>query len=153
MSYDISANVRRANVRRTKKKDIEQAIEKVSEVLGDGTRIDRHIQINSDGSFHLTTKNVMAVQSKALPVMDEFDDEDVFHIVADAIAEAIEKANCPLLDSKNNEFIRKATPGELMDFWFEAPNGYIYIDSLGCQIVLITKTFPLINMRKCYVQI
>ena len=111
MSYDISSNVRRANVRRTKKKDIEQAIEKVSEVLGDGTRIDRHIQINSDGSFHLTTKNVMAVQSKALPVMDEFDDEDVFHIVADAIAEAIEKANCPLLDSKNNEFIRKAKIG------------------------------------------
>jgi hypothetical protein len=154
MSYDISANVRRANVRRTKKKDIEQAIEKVSEVLGDGTRIDRHIQINSDGSFHLTTKNVMAVQSKALPVMDEFDDEDVFHIVADAIAEAIEKANCPLLDSKNNEFIRKATPGELMDFWFESPNGYIYIDYLyGCQIVWTPKTCPLINMRKCYVQI
>jgi hypothetical protein len=154
MSYDISANVRRANVRRTKKKDIEQAIEKVSEVLGDGTRIDRYIQIFSDGSFDLTTKNVMAVQSKALPVMDEFDDEDVFHIVADAIAEAIEKANCPLLDSKNNDFIRRATPEELMDFWFEAPNGYIYIDSsLGCQIVWTPKTCPLINMRKCYVQI
>jgi hypothetical protein len=154
MSYDISSNVRRANVRRTKKKDIEQAIEKVSEVLGDGTRIDRYIQIYSDGSFGLTTKNVMAVQSKALPVMDEFDDEDVFHIVADAIAEAIEKANCPLLDSKNNEFIRKATPEELMDFWFEAPNGYIYIDSsLGCQIVWQPKTCPLINMRKCYVKI
>jgi len=154
MSYDISANVRRANVRRTKKKDIEQAIEKVSEVLGDGTRIDRYIQIYSDGSFDLTTHNVNAVQSKPLPVMDEFDDEDVFHITADAIAEAIEKANCPLLDSKNNDFIRRATPEELMDFWFEAPKGYIYIDSsLGCQIVWQPKTCPLINMRKCYVQI
>ena len=138
MSYDISSNVRR-----TKKKDIEQAIEKVSEVLGDGTRIDRYIQIYSDGSFGLTTKNVNAVQSKPLPVMDEFDDEDVFHITADAIVEAIEKANCPLLDSKNNDFIRRATPEELMDFWFEAPKGYIYIDSL----------FPLIKRRKCYVQI
>ena len=149
MSYNIGANIRR-----TKKKDIEQAIEKVSEVLGDGTRIDRYIQIYSDGSFGLTTHNVNAVQSKPLPVMDEFDDEDVFHITADAIAEAIEKANCPLLDSKNNDFIRRATPVELMDFWFEAPNGYIYIDSsLGCQIVWTPKTWPLINMRKCYVQI
>jgi hypothetical protein len=95
--------------------------------------------------------------------MDEFDfcslhlsvsfDEYVFHITANAIAEAIEKANCPLLDSKNNEFIRRATPVELMDFWFEAPNGYIYIDSLCCQIVWTPKTCPLINMRKCYVQI
>jgi hypothetical protein len=149
MSYNIGANIRR-----TKKDKIEQAIEKVSDVLGDGTRIDRYIQIYSDGSFDLTTHNVNAVQSKPLPVMDEFDDEDVFHITADAIAEAIEKANCPLLDSKNNEFIRKATPEELMDFWFEAPNGYIYIDSLyGCQIVWTPKTWPLINMRKCYVQI
>jgi hypothetical protein len=142
-----------ANIRCTKKKDIEQAIEKVSEVLGDGTRIDRYIQIYSDGSFDLTTHNVNSVQSKPLPVMDEFNDEDVFHIIADAIAEAIEKANCPLLDSKNNEFIRRATPVELMDFWFEAPNGYIYIDSLCCQIVWTPKTCPLINMRKCYVQI
>jgi hypothetical protein len=69
-----------ANIRRTKKKDIEQAIEKVSDVLGDGTRIDRYIQIYSDGSFDLTTHNVNSVQSKPLPVMDEFDDEDVFHI-------------------------------------------------------------------------
>jgi hypothetical protein len=153
-----------ANVRRTKKKDIEQAIEKVSDVLRDGTRIDRYIQIYSDGSFGLTTHNVNAVQSKPLPVMDEFDfcslhlavsfDEYVFHITANAITEAIEKANCSLLDSENNEFIRKATPGELMYFWFEAPKGYIYIDSLlGCQIVWIPKTGPLINMRKCYVQI
>jgi hypothetical protein len=141
-SYNIGANIRR-----TKKKDIEQAIEKVSDVLGDGTRIDRYIQIYSDGSFDLTTHNVNAVQSKPLPVMDEFDDEDVFHITADAIAEAIEKANCPLLDSKNNDFIRRATPEELMDFWFGAPKGYIYIDSLCCQIVWTP------NMRKCYVQI
>ena len=147
-----------ANIRCTKKKDIEQAIEKVSEVLGDGTRIDRYIQIYSDGSFDLTTHNVNAVQSKPLPVMDEFDDEDVFHITADAIAEAIEKANCPLLDSENNEFIRKATPKELMYFWFEAPKGYIY--------VWLTKPFLFSNSselfwgqteyiitKKCYVQI
>ena len=144
-----------ANVRRTKIDAIEKSIEKVSDVLGDGSRIDRYIQIYSDGSFDLTTQNVNAVQSKPLPVIDEFDEEDVFHITADAIAEAIEKANCPLIDSKNNEFIRKATPGELMEFWFDAPKGYIYIDSsLGCQIVWQPKTKPvLINMRKCYVQI
>ena len=157
-----------ANVRRTKKKDIEQAIQKVSDVLRDGTRIDRYIQIYSDGSFDLTTHNVNAVQSKPLPVMDEFDfcslhlsvsfDEYVFHITANAIAEAIEKANCPLLDSENNEFIRKATPKELMYFWFEAPKGYIY--------VWLTKPFLFSNSselfwgqtqyiitKKCYVQI
>jgi hypothetical protein len=132
-----------ANVRRTKKEAIENAIDKVSGVLGDGTRIDRYIQIYSDGTFDLTTHNVSAVQSKALPVMDDFDDDDAFHITADAIAEAIEKANCPLLDSKNNEFIRNATPEELMEFWFEAQKGYIYVDFL----------WPRTNRRKCYVQI
>jgi hypothetical protein len=166
MSYNIGA---KAIIRRTKQKDIEKSIEKVSDVLGDGTRIDRYIQIYSDGSFDLTTHNVNAVQSKPLPVMDEFDfcslhlsvsfDEYVFHIIADAIVEAIEKANCPLLDSKNNEFIRKAKPKELMDFWLEAPKGYIY--------VWLTKPFLLsksdkdifwgqteyIITKKCYVQI
>ena len=67
-----------ANVRRTKKEAIEKSVDKVSEVLGDGTRIDRYIQIYSDGTFDLTTHNVGAVQSKALPVLDDFDDEDTF---------------------------------------------------------------------------
>jgi hypothetical protein len=157
-----------ANVRRKKKDKIEKSIQKVSDVLRDGTRIDRYIQIYPDGSFDLTTHNVNAVQSKPLPVMDEFDfcslhlavsfDEYVFHITANAIAEAIEKANCPLMDSKNNEFIRKATPEELMYFWFEAPKGYIY--------VWLTKPFLFSNSsdlfwgqteyiitKKCYVQI
>jgi len=164
MSYwkNIYANA----IRRKKKDKIEKSIEKISSVLGDGSRIDRYIQIYSDGSFDLTTHNVNAVQSKPLPVMDEFDfcslhlsvsfDEYVFHITADAIAEAIEKANCSLLDSKNNEFIRKATPEELMTFWFEAPKGHIY--------VWLTKPFLLsksdnfwqteyIIATKCYVQI
>jgi len=164
MSYNIYANA----IRRKKKDKIEKSIQKVSDVLRDGTRIDRYIQIYSDGSFDLTTHNVNAVQSKPLPVMDEFDfcslhlsvsfDEYVFHITADAIAEAIEKANCSLLDSKNNDLIRKATPEELMDFWFEAPKGYIY--------VWLTKPFLFSNSSdlfwgqteyiiatKCYVQI
>jgi hypothetical protein len=140
MSFDDS-NIG-ANVRRTKKEAIEKAVDKVSEVLGDGTRTDRYIQIYSDGTFDLTTHNLGAVQSKALPVLDDFDDEDTFHITADAIAEAIESANCPLLDSKNNEFIRRATPEELMDFWFDAPKGYIYVDIL----------WPRTNRKKCYVQ-
>ena len=156
MCHNIGKCTIGANIRRTKEKDIKKSIEKVSDVLRDGTRIDRYIQIYSDGSFDLTTHNVNAVQSKPLPVMDEFDDEDVFHITADAIASAIEKANCSLLDSKNNEFIRKATPKELMYFWFD---GYIY--------VWLTKPFLLsksdndifwgqteyIIATKCYVQI
>ena len=127
MGYSIAGDVRFS-----KKDRIDKFIPEASAVLGDGTRIDRHIQINSDGSFHLTTKNVMSVQSKALPVMDEFEDEDVFHIVADAIAQAIEHADCPLLDSNNNNFIRQARPNEVMESWIEAPTGHIDVDGRTC---------------------
>ena len=127
MSYSIAGDVRFS-----KKNRIEKFVPEASAVIGDGSRIDRYIQINSDGSFHLTTKNVMAVQSEALPVMDEFDDEDVFHIVADAIAEAIENADCPLLDSDTNNFIRQARPEEVMESWIEAPTGHIDVDGRTC---------------------
>ena len=63
------------------KNRIEKFIPEASAVLGDGSRIDRYIQIDSDGGFHLTTENVMAVQSEALPVLDQFDDDDVFYIL------------------------------------------------------------------------
>ena len=62
----------------SKKNRIEKFIPEASAVLGDGSRIDRYIQIDSDGGFHLTTEDVMAVQSEALPVLDQFDDDDVF---------------------------------------------------------------------------
>ena len=143
----------RRNVGRMKKEAIEKAIESVSGVLGNGTRIDRYIQIYPDGTFDLTTHNVGAVQSKALPVLDDFDDKDTFHITANAIAEAIEKANCPLLDSKNNEFIRKATPEELMEFWFEAPKGYIYVWTVKPWLFgEFWGQSEQYSMTKCYVQ-
>ena len=129
LGYSIAGDVRFS-----KKDRIEKFVSEASAVLGDGTRVDRHIQINSDGSFHLTTRNVMAVQSKALPVMDEFDDEDVFHIVADAIAEAIVNADCPLLDSNTNNFIRQARPDEVMESWIEAPTGHIDVEGRTCYV-------------------
>lgn len=129
MSYSIAGDVRFS-----KKNRIEKFIDEASAVFGDGSRIDRYIQINSDGSFHLTTHDTSAVQSEALPVLDSFDDEDVFHIVADAIAEAIENSHQPLLDSDTNNFVRIATPEELMESWIEAPTGHIDVDGRTCYV-------------------
>jgi hypothetical protein len=116
----------------SKKNRIEKFIPEASAVLGDGSRIDRYIQIDSDGGFHLTTEDVMAVQSKALPVLDQFDDDDVFYIVSDAITEAIENSDCPLLESDTNNFIRQARPREVMESWIEAPTGHIDVDGRTC---------------------
>jgi hypothetical protein len=116
----------------SKKNRIEKFIPEASAVLGDGSRIDRYIQIDSDGGFHLTTENVMAVQSEALPVLDQFDDDDVFYIVSDAITEAIESSDCPLLESDTNNFIRQASPREVMESWIEAPTGHIDVDGRTC---------------------
>ena len=116
----------------SKKNRIEKFIPEASAVLGDGSRIDRYIQIDSDGGFHLTTQDLMSIQSEALPVLDEFEDEDVFHILADAIAEAIESSDCPLLESDTNNFIRQASPREVMESWIEAPTGHIDVDGRTC---------------------